>query len=262
MVQNFYCRERASFLGELLALVFMLGSASDVYSGPASKVVAEKTVKKVEQKDKEIDLKAVFALLDAGVTVYEQFLGQGSASALNQIATSYYVMAESMEDREKAVDYYKRAAYYFEKAAEAGISEARYNAGLVRSKLGEYAAAADHYWLCCKWALTKENVTIVLKAALNWVVLIVDGNDHPSLEKFKRLLGVLQGYKANFQGKTEDDSANTERAMNATAALNAYWRNILEQDLRKGPSEQDAVLSEQKLSETENASKQSSSIQG
>lgn len=261
MVDHRFFKRLASFFGVILTLAFAMGG-SQAYAVKANKaVVAEKVPSKKKSKKTEgMDLADVFKLLDAGTTIHEQFLEQGGASAINQIATSYYVMAESMEDREKAVDYYKQAAHYFEKAAEAGNLEARYNAGLVRSKLGEYEAAAEHYWLCCKWTLRKENVTIVLKAALNWVVLIVEGNDHPSVEKFKRLLGVLQGYKANFAETADDDKMNTERAMNAVAALNAFWRGLLEENMQKGVIKQTS-LSDQKHTDDVEAVKAAQSQQ-
>lgn len=253
MVENHCLKKGTKRFAEVWALAFAWGG---IHGHAASKIQAEPkvvtgnagatekagasskpstkasvTAKRKELERTPLNQEAARKLLDAGTVVYEDYLEKGGASAVNQIATNYYVLAESEKDSAINVDYYKRAAYFFEQAADAGCFEARYNAGLVRSKLQEYEATVKHYRLCCKTPLAKDNVSIILKAALNWVVLIVEGNDHPTPEDVKLLMEVSQGYRAKFpEDKTQEDADNTKRAMDIVASMTVYLRNFVEQD--------------------------------
>lgn len=237
MIASYHLSKKA-FSGGVLALTLALNGGSAEASVTAQRKtppketrerLKERSAEKLQREDSAINKNTAIRLLTDISTVYEQYLQKGSASSLNHIATTYYVLAENESEKSKIVEHYKMAAHYFEEAADAGCGEARYNAGLVRSKLEQYVQAVAHYRTCCQESLQKDTTSLILKAALNWVVLISGGHVQPSQEDVTQLLELAQGYIAKFSDdETPEGKENKKRAMEMLGVLMVYVREKLE----------------------------------
>jgi tetratricopeptide (TPR) repeat protein len=146
------------------------------------------------------------AMLELAASVLEKKIQNGSAAALNQIASAFYTLGEywekkakdatlqktgspSDENSQKAENFYQKAAAYFCKAAAAGCHEAVYNAGLALSKLQKFDEAANFYRQCIK---KDEDSQLALKAAVNLAILILEKHVEKDNEELQQLVKIGQ----------------------------------------------------------------------
>ncbi|MDR1597939.1 MAG: tetratricopeptide repeat protein [Holosporales bacterium] len=139
-------------------------------------------------------------VLEQALSVYEQFLKPGSAAALNQIAAAYYILGEKSEsggEYQKAKDYFGKAAEHFCKAADAGCNEAEYNAGLAYNRLRRYDDSATHYRKCIGRCQSEVDADLLLKAAVNLSILMLDKHIPQDTDEIVRWVGFCKQYNTN-----------------------------------------------------------------
>jgi tetratricopeptide (TPR) repeat protein len=183
-----------------------------VKNAPANEVTATNTTNTAS---------SVPDTLENAVVTFEKKIQNGSAAALNQIASAYYTLGEVWEKRaqpttksdpintsnsasrkgqttatvdlgeaaKKAEVFYKKATIYFCKAAEAGCKEAVYNAGLSFSKLQKFDKAAVFYRQCIK---NDEDSPLALKAAVNLAILILEKHIEKDNDELQQLVKIGQ----------------------------------------------------------------------
>jgi tetratricopeptide (TPR) repeat protein len=177
---------------------------------------------KVEEKaDENNEAEAISALKDVTLgyekvlaSSYGKTLIEGSAAALNQIATAFYTLGEKTEkigNKVESQGWYGKSAEFFSKAAKSGSKEALYNAGLAFSKIGDYKKAEENYKLCIKTVDEKmdfaintggeretaddeKNSGLVLKSAINLVILMLDKKINLKIEEISGFVKLSEKY--------------------------------------------------------------------
>lgn len=147
----------------------------------------------IQEQKKDTSLNA----LEVAANTYEQRLKDGSAAALNQIASAFYTLAESANKAgnfDKANEYYEKANTYFTKSASGGCVEAIYNSGLSFSKLKDFENAAKYYRMCINELDNKKDIDkeLLLKSAVNLAILILEKHIPQNMEEIQRLLRIGQ----------------------------------------------------------------------
>jgi tetratricopeptide (TPR) repeat protein len=187
----------------LLGAVF-LGQISTGYSVQAKKI--EIQIPQAQQAPQTPQNETI-SMLEIAANVLEKKIQNGSAAALNQIASAFYTLGECWEKKakeaaqqntenkqnehtNKAEDFYKKATNYFCKAAKAGCDEAVYNAGLAFSKLQNFDEAASFYRQCIK---KDEGAPLALKAAVNLAILILEKHIAKDNVELQQLVRIGQG---------------------------------------------------------------------
>jgi tetratricopeptide (TPR) repeat protein len=178
-------------------IVFATALVGQIFSAYAvqAKKVETVAISKAPQNES-------ISMLELAASVLAKKIQNGSAAALNQIASAFYTLGEyweknakiigkTDENPKKADDFYQKAALYFCKAAAAGCPEAVYNAGLAFSKLQKFDEAADFYRKCIK---VDEGSQLALKAAVNLAILILEKHVAKDNQELQQLVKIGQGH--------------------------------------------------------------------